>query len=112
MSGETTTFALRFDNVSVAEANRLAKELESEIRAAYDGAKASVAKDDKTTQDFGATVIVVLGTPAIVAVAKAIADYIQRRGVAVNITPEGGVTINNVKSADVANIVKNLHKNR
>lgn len=112
MTGDMTEFSIRFENLSVAEANVLASELRSEVIAADDRVKVDVAKDDPTTQDFGATLILVLGTPAIVAVARAIADYIQRRGVSVSITPDGGVSINNVRSADVANIVKNLPKNK
>lgn len=111
MGSETATLALRFDGIPLSEANVLARELEMEVRAASDGVKVNVVKDDKNTQDFGATLILVLGTPAIVAVAKAIGDYIQRRGVTVTITPEGGVAISNVKSGDVASIVKNLPKN-
>jgi hypothetical protein len=112
MTGDITEFSIRFENLSVAEANILASELKAEIIAADDRAQAAVVKDDPTTQDFGATLILVLGTPAIVVVARAIADYIQRRGVSVSITPDGGVSISNVRSADVADIVKNLPKKK
>ena len=112
MGEQATRFELRFEGQSVAEANELALELQSEIRAAHEEAAATIAKDDPSTQDFGATLVVVLGTPAVAVIAKAIADYIQRRGVSVVITPEGGAEIKNVRSADLASIVKNLPRKK
>ena len=110
MSQEKTAFVLRFEGITLDEGNVLARELEAEVRAAHRDAEARVTKDDQANQDFGATLLLILGTPAVVIVARAIADYIQRRGVSVSITPEGGVSINNLKSSDVANVVKNLPK--
>jgi hypothetical protein len=110
MSEEKTAFELRFEGITLDEGNVLAKELEAEIRASHKDVEARVSKDDKTNQDFGATLVLMLGTPAVVIVARAIADYIQRRGVSVSITPAGGVSITGVKSGDVANVVKNLPK--
>jgi hypothetical protein len=110
MSNDETVFELRFEGITLDEGNVLAKELQEEVLAAHKDANVRVTKDDESNQDFGATLVLVLGTPAVVIIARAIADYIHRRGVSVTITAEGGVSIKNLKSTDVANVVKNLPK--
>lgn len=49
-----------------------AKELRQYVKDADRTVDAEIAKDDETAMDMGATLIVVLGTPAIVAVATKI----------------------------------------
>ena len=49
----------------------------------------SLTKDDATNQDFGATLILVLGTPAILAVANGIASYIARDRAKIVISKNG-----------------------
>jgi nitrogen regulatory protein PII-like uncharacterized protein len=66
-----------------------------------------IVKDDKNTMDMGATIVLILGTPAAIAISKGIADYIRRAGVTVTVSSdEKEVTIKNMKSEDVANSLK------
>jgi hypothetical protein len=68
-------------------------------------------KVDKKTQDFGATLVIVLGTPAALALAKGIHDFISKYGDSVVIsTPEGSVkaTGSAAKNIDIAMTVKAL----
>jgi hypothetical protein len=53
------TIRIRFPDLSLAEANRLAESLREAIRDAAPGTKVERHRDDATTQDFGAT----LGVP-------------------------------------------------
>lgn len=49
------------------------------LEAVPEGLGATLEKDDRSTQDMGATLAIVLGGPALVAVAQGIADWLRRR---------------------------------
>jgi hypothetical protein len=68
---------------------------------------------DGETQDFGATLIVLLGTPAAIAIAKGVHDFIAKRGSKVVIrTPEGTVVAqgDGAKNIDVAKTAEALRR--
>lgn len=69
---------ISFDNVTVKEAGALALELQSEIKAAT-GQELRILKKDSDTQDFGASLVLILGTPAAVAIVNAIRDYLIKK---------------------------------
>ena len=82
---------IRFDNMSVADANRAAVELRKQLRSKM-GPEVSIdqVKENEETQDFGGTLAVVLGTPFALALAKGVRDYIAKRGCRIVLeTPEG-----------------------
>ena len=62
--------------------------------------------------DFGATLVLVLGAPAIVALVKALDNWLQlRNSASITIrTEEGEVIIDKANSADVDKILKRLSK--
>jgi len=71
---------IRFsDEENPSNAAGYAKELGDELRDEIEDLEVNHAKEDSSTQDFGATLILLLGAPAIVALAKGIAKYIARR---------------------------------
>jgi hypothetical protein len=65
-------------------------------------------KEDATTQDFGATLIVVLGTPAALAIAKGIHDLIAKRGDSVRIRTKCGEVIATGGAANNINIAETV----
>ena len=72
---------IRFDGMSTADGNRAAAELRKQLRNKMgDQVSIDQVKENQETQDFGATLAVVLGTPFAVALAKGVADYIAKRG--------------------------------
>ena len=88
MSDQTTTYKIRFENVSVAEAATKAAQLREDLFQVGGDVTAKLEKNDATTQDFGATLVLVLGTPSALVIAKGIASYLSRdRG---SITIEAG----------------------
>lgn len=102
---------ITFPGVSPDVANTLAESLATEIgREVTDGGKRvepRVVRSDPTAQDFGATLVLVLGTPAVIILAKAIRDWAKRTDrsdISVN-----GNKITSVNSRDVADIVKALN---
>jgi len=68
-------------------------------------------KDRSDTQDFGATLIVVLGTPAAIAIAKGVHDFIAKIGDRVTIKHPNGEVIatgDAAKNIDIAATIKSL----
>ena len=107
---ETSTIVrIAFPDLDDAAANEQAEGLlselkqDAELRKALDLEKTVIARTDKEALDFGATLIAVLGTPAIIILAKAIQSWVERTGTT---TIElNGIKIDNVKSRDVTSIV-------
>jgi hypothetical protein len=98
-----TPFHVRFEGLSVAEANRAAAELRNAIeRAGGNEVETSIRKETQETQDFGATLVLILGTEAAIIVAKAIHSYVAKRGDKVVIETEGGKVL--ATGAAAANI--------
>lgn len=103
---------IRFDNMSVADANRAAVELRKQLRSKM-GADVAIdqVKENEETQDFGGTLAVVLGTPFALALAKGVRDYIAKRGCRIVLeTPSGKLiaTGDAASNIDVASTVAAL----
>jgi hypothetical protein len=91
---QAQTYRVRFEGLSTAEANRAALELKDAIdRRGGASLQTAITKERDDTQDFGATLVVILGTPAVVTLAKAVHSYIAKRGDRVVIENENGTVI-------------------
>jgi hypothetical protein len=110
---------LTFPQCSAGEGNRLAVELQELLsrvavaRGVHGYIRARIAKDDNQQQDFGATLAIIFGTPAAIAIAKGIHDFIAAKGHAVTIhTKEGTViaTGDAAKNIEIAETVNALSK--
>ena len=60
------TYIITFDNGSVADANRWASELKEVFLDATSDIEVEQRRDNPYSQDFGATLVLILGTPAII----------------------------------------------
>lgn len=78
-SDQDQTLVVRFQDETVADAARMIAELRDVVLDASPEIQAEVRKEDPIYQDFGTTLVLVLGTPAIVALAKGISDYLRLR---------------------------------
>lgn len=75
------THVITFENVSDAEAAQHAEELRDFLLEATADLEAERRRNDPYTQDLGTTLVLVLGTPAVAAVAKALSNWlVLRRG--------------------------------
>lgn len=99
---------IRFDDVSVAEANRFANELRDIILDATDEIEMRFGQVELNSQDFGGTLVLVLGTPAVIAVAQGIRTWLQRRDTAkVTITTVNGeVRAEGLSSRDAVSAIQ------
>ena len=107
---DNQTYIVKFDGEDLADANRYAAELrDTLLEVASDtgvNVEANVRRDDPSTMDFGGTLVLVLGTPAAIAIAKGFADWLRKRNTAsVTIeTGDGKLVAKNISSKDAASL--------
>ena len=104
-----STCRIRFLKSSPAEANAHAADLATYLRNTIRNDVLQVERErtTKDAQDFGATVVLILGTAAAGAVARGIQAWLAKSGTSIEITDEHGSLIaTNVDSNSAASIVK------
>lgn len=108
------SFIITFREASLAEANRYATDLVASLRDIDQNLSAEQRRDRSETQDFGATVAIVLGTASATAVAKGVATWLARNsGAKIDITADGGnVIASNLDSRDAAKIAEVFARRR
>jgi hypothetical protein len=103
-----TEVRLTFPHLDDAAAGEQAQKLLHELRQNaeliphLDRKKTAVARTNPEALDFGVTLLAVLGTPAVIILAKAIRDWMERTGTKVE---ANGIVVTNVRSQDAAAIV-------
>jgi hypothetical protein len=71
-------FVIRFEGLSAAEAAEKAALLVEGLRSAAPSVQADLMRTNIDAQDMGATVVLLLSAPAIVAIANGIANFLVR----------------------------------
>jgi hypothetical protein len=107
----TESLIVTFPDVSTAEGNRLASTLADVLRDADPNILVDRQRERLDTQDFGATLAVILGTAAVTAVAKGIAAWLARNsGAQIEIKRKGEVVLRatHLDSKDVPRIAEAL----
>jgi hypothetical protein len=99
---------LSFEGADIAEANRFAAELAERLRDAESPIDVHEARADPTAQDFGATLVLLLGTPAVIALAKGLSSWLAMRPNAkVTIKGKDGTIIaSGLTSADARAVIE------
>ena len=107
-----TELVLSFEGASSADSNRYAEELERQLLDASPELTVTRERSDGAAMDFGGTLVLVLGTPAVVAAARAIRAYLTRNNQAKILlkTRAGVVVASGLESKDVPAIVDALTK--
>jgi hypothetical protein len=103
---ESAEYVIRFDDVSKAEASQYAGELRDKLLATSPELSVEYERDADNTQDFGATLAVVLGTPAVIILAQGIKAWLASRPTAqITISRRtGDVVFTGLTSADAAKV--------
>ena len=86
---EPQKVSIRFPDMDLGEAGKAASDLREDILDTGATDDVTLEKDDPTTMDMGATLVAVLGTPAIIIIAKGIANWISRKRQNIEIEAEG-----------------------
>jgi hypothetical protein len=106
------TLLIEFDGVSTAEASDYAIELRDALLDSSDQIEAKIMPGAKDTQDFGSTLVLVLGAPSVIIAAKALRDWLKfRYGASISIkTPDGSIVVKNITSKDAESLMEKLPK--
>ena len=103
---------ISFEGCSMADANRYASSLMDDISAAADDVAIRKARPDSNTQDLGSTLILVLGTASVNAIAAGISSWIARHsGARLKISAKG-IEGTHIDSADAAKIAEAFYGGR
>lgn len=70
---------INFDGTTASEGNILVDNLKLHLAQVAPHVSGERRRNDGTAQDMGATLVLLLGAPAVVAIAKGIADWIRMR---------------------------------
>ena len=87
------TYLLSFTGVSEAEANRYAEELREVLLDATTEITVQRQRENPLAQDLGATLALIMGTPAVVAAVQAIGNWLQKRSSASLTMAPGGSSL-------------------
>lgn len=90
------------------DANQLAESLRNELLAVDPEVRAETVRESKETMDFGGTLVLVLGTPAVTLVARAILKWAARTNTSsIRLErPDGTLIADRLESKDVPSLVK------
>ena len=104
------TYIITFDGVSTADANIYAEELRDVLLDTTPEITVQRRRDNPLTQDFGATLVLILGAPSVVAVVKAIGDWLRlRTSASLTIeTPDKHIVVQHITNRDAAQLVERL----
>jgi hypothetical protein len=99
---------IKFENVSVGEANVLAEELRDDLLDADRTLTVERRRDDVSTQDAGSTLLLILGTQSVVILAQAVKAWAARRpATSLRVeTPDGKLVATGLDNKDSARIVQ------
>ena len=104
-------FIISFPRVPIDQANQYAADLAAILRSLQKGAVIEVRRTRQDSQDYGATLAVILGTASVTAMAKGIAAWIARNsGSEIQISHHGDVIAKNLNSGDAARIAEAFAK--
>lgn len=99
-------YFITFDTVSAATANRYAEELKETLLDSVPKIKVERRRDDPRAQDFGATLVLILGAPSVVSLVSVLGVWLQKRRDA-SISIEDGkkkITIKNISAKDAVRL--------
>jgi hypothetical protein len=103
-------YAIKINGASPVDVSRYAEELRDVLLDVTPDIEVHRRRDNPYTQDFGATLVLVLGAPAVVSIANALGNWLKLRSSA-SLTIETSdkkVVMQNVTSRDAAKLAQFL----
>jgi len=103
----SSEFSIAFPGVSQGKANRYAESLSSALRETYSDVRIERRRTREDTQDFGASLSLILGTAAATEIAKGIAAWLKRNsGARIEISADGRVLAENLGENEAPEIAR------
>lgn len=104
------SYIISFEHASPTDANRYAEELRNILLDQVDDIKVQRKRSNTQAQDFGTTLVLILGTPAVVTAATAIGNWLQHRNDAALTfeTPDKKIVLQNITGKDAARLAEIL----
>jgi hypothetical protein len=100
-------FIISFPDASAADANQYAADLAGSIRDSDPHVNVEQRRDRDDSQDLGVTVVLVLGTASVTAVAQGIASWLGRHsGAKIQVNADGSVLASDLDSRDASRIAE------
>jgi hypothetical protein len=104
-------FTITFPGASPAQANRFSESLANVLRDTGPEIFVERRRTRDDTQDFGTSLVLVLGTTSVTVVARGISAWIAKNaGAQIEISSDGKVLGKNLNSADAAKIAEAFAK--
>lgn len=102
------TYFLSFEGVSKAEANRYAEELRETLLDTTTEIAVQRQRENPLAQDLGATLVLIMGTPAVVAAVQVIGNWLQKRRSAslTIVTAENKIVAENLTNKDATHLLE------
>jgi histidyl-tRNA synthetase len=107
---EKQTYTITFEGVSASDANRYAEELRNALLNATADITVQRKRENSQAQDFGSTLVLILGTPAVAAVVTALNNWLQlRKNASLSWkSADGEIYIRNISSKNVVELAQQL----
>lgn len=107
---QPSRYTIRFDEMEPADAGRAADSLRRSLQEVDPTIQAKRIRADDDAMDFGASLAVILATPAIVALAKGISNWLARTHTSklTVIGPDGKTIVENIGARDAADLANKL----
>jgi hypothetical protein len=108
------TYIIVFEGVSPADANRYAEELRNVLLNTTPDITVQRRRENPYTQDFGATLVLILGTPTAAAVVTAVGNWLKLRHSASLTwkTADEQIIVQNITSKNATELAEFLHSNQ
>ena len=105
---EEQTFLIDFAGVSERDANLYAEELRNALLDSAEEIDVDTRRPNQLSHVFGSSLVLVLGTPAVVIVAKAIANWLKlHKSASIDIrTSEGSIRATGLTSHEATEIIE------
>ena len=107
---ENLSYTIKFNEEGLAQANIYSDELREVILELSANknieVEAEILRDSPTTMDFGGTLAIILGTSAVVEIAKGIGNWLSKRNSAsiTIVAKNGKVVVENISAKDASSL--------